>query len=77
MPESNEKSFELKLSRLEEIVSKLEAGGLPLDDSLKLFEEGQTLVGGLRKKLEDAQVKVHKLLDGADTEEIDPNELGR
>ena len=31
--------FEKKLSRLEEIVGKMERGDLALEDSLKLFEE--------------------------------------
>lgn len=70
-------SFEQDLERLEEIVAKLEEGGLPLDESLALFEEGQAVLGRCREKLEKAQVRVEKLLANGDREEIDPEALGR
>ena len=70
-------TFEQDLDRLEEIVAKLEEGGLPLDDSLKLFEEGQNVLTRCREKLEKAQVHVEKLLAGGEREEIDPEALGR
>lgn len=70
-------SFEQDLDRLEEIVTKLEEGGLPLDESLKLFEEGQQVLGRCRTKLEKAQVHVEKLLADGGSEEIDPEALGR
>lgn len=70
-------SFETELERLEEIVSKLEEGGLPLEQNLKLFEEGQQLLKRCRTTLEQAQVKVEKLLEDGRREMIDPNSLGR
>ena len=36
-------SFEESMQRLEEIVDALSAGSLPLDDMMKLYEEGKTL----------------------------------
>ena len=54
-------SFEKKLSRLEEIVNKMESGELSLDDSLKLFEEGVKLSRECNKELNEAEQKV-KLL---------------
>ncbi|MFH0796512.1 MAG: exodeoxyribonuclease VII small subunit [Candidatus Omnitrophota bacterium] len=54
--------FEDALKRLEEIVAKLETGNLPLDESLKLFEEGVTLVRFSNEKLTEAQQKVALLL---------------
>ena len=71
-------TFEQDLDRLEDIVAKLEEGGLPLDESLGLFEEGQKVLARCRTLLEKAQVKVEKLLANGDREEIDPEtDLGR
>jgi exodeoxyribonuclease VII small subunit len=57
-----EKKFESALARLEEIVKKLEKGDLPLEQSLKLFEEGVKLVRACNKQLEEAERKVEILL---------------
>ncbi len=54
--------FEKKLSRLEEIVSKMEGGEQTLEDSLKLFEEGIQLSRVCQKELEVAEQKVELLL---------------
>ena len=66
------KSFEQKLSRLDEIVRHLEKGDLPLSDSLALFEEGTGLLTDCSKMLEQAEQKVVKLRKGADRQ---PEEL--
>ena len=50
--------FEDALSRLETIVTELEKGELPLDDSLKIFEEGIKLSKNCLKMLDDAERKV-------------------
>jgi len=55
-------SFEKALKRLEEIVNKLESGALPLDESLKIFEEGVRLSRFCTKKLDEAERKVEVLL---------------
>lgn len=57
--------FEKKLSRLETIVEKMEAGELSLEDSLKLFEEGVKLSRECNTQLNDAEQKV-KVLMGFD-----------
>jgi exodeoxyribonuclease VII small subunit len=57
-----EKNFEAALTRLEEIVKKLETGDLPLEQSLKLFEEGVKLSRLCNKRLEEAERKVEILL---------------
>lgn len=57
-----EKKFESALARLEEIVKKLEKGDLPLEQSLKLFEEGVKLARACSKRLEEAERKVEVLL---------------
>jgi exodeoxyribonuclease VII small subunit len=54
--------FEKKLTRLEEIVAKMEAGDLPLEDSLKFFEEGVKLSQECNKQLAQAEQKVKVLL---------------
>lgn len=54
--------FEKKLTRLEEIVSKMEGGEQTLEDSLKLFEEGIKLSRVCQKELEEAEQKVELLL---------------
>ncbi|MGH9805531.1 MAG: exodeoxyribonuclease VII small subunit [Candidatus Acidiferrales bacterium] len=59
-------SFEASLHRLEQIVKKLEAGELALDDALKLFEEGINLSQQCQKQLEEAESKVEILLKKAD-----------
>ena len=57
-----EKKFEAALARLEEIVQELEKGDLPLEQSLKLFEEGIKLSRICTKRLEDAERRVEILL---------------
>jgi exodeoxyribonuclease VII small subunit len=55
-------SFENSLKNLEEIVQQLEEPDLPLDKSLKLFEEGIKEARLCEKKLKDAEGKVEKLI---------------
>jgi len=57
-----EKNFEAALAKLEDIVKKLETGDLPLEQSLKLFEEGVKLSRLCNKRLEEAERKVEILL---------------
>ena len=57
--------FEFSLSRLEEIVGKLESANLSLDDAMKLFEEGVQLSRDCQKYLEQAEGKVEILLKKA------------
>ena len=54
--------FEKKLTRLEDIVEKMESGDLSLDDSLKLFEEGVKLSRDCQSQLTKAEEKVKVLL---------------
>ena len=56
--------FEDALNKLEKIVSKLEEGDIPLEESLKLFEEGIRLSGFCNQKLDEAEKKVEILLKG-------------
>lgn len=58
----SELSFEKALEELEQIVGKLEKGGLSLNESLSLFEKGVKLARFLREELEKAEKKVGILL---------------
>lgn len=55
-------TFEKALSDLEEIVAKLEKGGLSLNESLALFEKGVKMSRFLRAELDKAERKVEILL---------------
>ncbi|MFQ6082495.1 MAG: exodeoxyribonuclease VII small subunit [Candidatus Aminicenantia bacterium] len=59
-----DKTFEEALLELEKIVEKLEAGDLPLTESLKLFEEGVALSRFLREELDKTEKRVEILLKG-------------
>ena len=54
-------TFEDKLARLEEIISKLDSEEINLDDSAKLFEEGVDLSKELTAKLSEVKFKVETL----------------
>ena len=56
--------FEDALNKLEKIVSKLEDGEIPLEESLKLFEEGIRLSRLCNQKLEEAEKRVEILVKG-------------
>lgn len=55
-------SFEDAIARLSEIVKTLERGDLPLEESLRLFEEGVRLSRVSQEKLDTAQKRVEELL---------------
>lgn len=59
---SAERSYEEAVSRLEEIVQRLETGELPLDESLTLFEEGIGLAKYCSGKLDAAEGRLEILL---------------
>lgn len=59
-------SFEESLKQLESIVAKLEQGDLPLEESVRLFEEGIQLSNACKTDLETAEGKVQMLLKQKD-----------
>lgn len=63
-----ELTYEQAAKRLEEIVVSLENGTLPLDESLKLYEEGTKLAAFLNKQLTEAEQKIIKLGGASDDE---------
>jgi exodeoxyribonuclease VII small subunit len=67
------KSFEQNMQRLEQIVRAMERGDVPLEESLKLFQEGTELVRSCGKLLDEAQLQVTKIMtaaDGSPVEEV-------
>jgi exodeoxyribonuclease VII small subunit len=61
-----QKNFETSMKRLEEIVHDLEKGDLPLEDSIKVFEEGMVLIKFCSEKLEEVEQKVTMLVKEGD-----------
>jgi len=61
-----QKNFESSIKRLEEIVHDLEKGELPLEESLKVFEEGMSLIRFCSEKLEEVEQKVTMLVKEGD-----------
>jgi len=54
-------SFEEAMKALEEVVGRLEAGEVPLEDSIKLYERGAELKAHCQKKLAEAEEKVAQI----------------
>ena len=54
--------FETALQKLETIVARMEEGDLPLEEALKVFEEGVILAKFCTTKLDEAERKVEKLI---------------
>ena len=52
------KSFEDSIDELKEIVDKLQSGNLPLEESIKLFQEGTKLIAFSHKKLDQIKILV-------------------
>lgn len=61
MSEKERQSFEEALSRLEAIVNELEDESIPLEKSIKLYEEGLELSKLCTKKLEEAELRIKKV----------------
>jgi len=59
-------TFEESLKKLETIVDQLEKGDLPLEESLKLFEEGVGLSAVCKQELDAAEGKVQTLIKQRD-----------
>ena len=64
--QENNKDFETSLKKLEKIVSDLENGDLPLEESIKTFEEGVKLTKHCQNLLSKAELKIQKLVESKD-----------
>ena len=67
-------TFEVAMSRLEEIVRLLESGNAPLDVSLSLYEEGVALVRLCNARLDNAEQRV-KILSFTENGEVIENDM--
>ncbi|AXF78633.1 exodeoxyribonuclease VII small subunit [Erwinia tracheiphila] len=65
-------SFESSLQQLEQIVSRLESGDLPLEDALNEFERGVQLAREGQQKLQQAEQRVQILLNDDKNAEMKP-----
>ena len=70
-------TFEAALRELEGIVTKLERGDVPLEESIAIYERGEALKEHCDRLLKQAEAKVEKLTFGADgtpqgTQPLDP-----
>ena len=65
------KTFEENMLRLEEIVRAMERGDVPLEESLKLFQEGTALVERCGKLLDEAELQVLKVSPNTDDEPVE------
>lgn len=63
--------FEDNLKKLEELVSKMESGGLDLDTMIKSFEEGRKLVDVCQKDLESIKLRIEKVTKSGSVEPLD------
>ena len=86
-PAAAEESFESQYAALEAKARQLEQGNLPLEESLKLYEEGAAIVDRLRTILSDAELRVRNIKHRLDDEaaefreppgeyNVDPEEYG-
>ena len=65
MTEKKEVKFDEALQQLEGIIHKLEAGNLPLEESIELYKKGMTLSTDCHKKLQKIEADVVKLVDAS------------
>ncbi len=73
----DEMSFEAALKELESIVSRLEQGEVDLEDSIALYERGQTLKAHCDGKLKAAESRLEKIVQGArGVEGTEPMDVG-
>jgi|688.fasta_scaffold17315_3 exodeoxyribonuclease VII small subunit len=59
---NQEVNFEKNLARIDAIVKELEKGTLPLQETLKLFEEASTLIKEVQQELTDAEKRIKAVI---------------
>jgi exodeoxyribonuclease VII small subunit len=63
MATKKEVKFDDALAEFEGIIRKLEAGNLPLEESIELYKQGMTLSANCHAKLQKIEAEVVKLVD--------------
>ena len=71
----NKKSFEESLQVVQEIITRIEEGKLPLEDSVKQFEEGMKTLASLDEELKEMKRRLTVLQDGKEQELTVPGDL--
>ena len=71
----NKKSFEESLQEVQEIITRIEEGKLPLEDSVKQFEEGMKTLAALDEELKEMNRRLTVLQDGKEQELTVPGDL--
>ena len=71
----SELSFEKALEELEALVSRMEDGKLPLEESLEAYQRGAELIKACQAKLADAQARV-AILEGTELRDFKPDRNG-
>ena len=69
------KSFEESLQEVQEIITRIEEGKLPLEDSVKQFEEGMKTLAALDEELKEMNRRLTVLQDGKEQELTVPGDL--
>lgn len=71
--QNNSVNFESALLELEAIVSQMESGNLPLEQSMNAYKRGAELLQACQKSLSDAEQQVHVLTEANKLEAFEPN----
>lgn len=70
MTELTELSFEAAYAELETLITQLDSGDLPLEESVALFERGRRLAQHCQTLLDNAELRVSQLLDDGQVEPL-------
>jgi exodeoxyribonuclease VII small subunit len=66
----DELNFEQAYAELETIITQMDGGQLPLEESVTLFERGRALAAHCQRLLDDAELRVSKLMDDGESEPL-------
>ena len=69
-----DRTFEEKLQDVQEIISRIEEGKMPLDDSVKQFENGMKTLAALEEELKEMNRRITVLQGGSEQEMSIPGE---
>jgi exodeoxyribonuclease VII small subunit len=64
--ETDQPTYESLYARMQAIVARLEAGELPLDESLALYQEGVEVAAACQRLLDAAELRIEELQPGAE-----------
>ncbi|TVP89919.1 MAG: exodeoxyribonuclease VII small subunit [Thioalkalivibrio sp.] len=75
-PPKSPAAFEAAMESLEQLVARMEAGDLPLEESLREYQRGMELVRSCQEALDEAQRRIDSVIEspGSPTQTSDPND---